>query len=304
MDRVDFSRWSNKDFSTDYEGARECSIWNRVGEREGAQIALSGHRAEHELVMPDGGGVMSDKVETVPVTPVACAVTSDQMPAVTPMVISVKRELNLSPSTPVGLPRKLLFKSVENNINAITHQEDIEMADLECCQPRKDCDTEYTGNTGGVTNKETPGRRELKGLRRMRSLNLRALTVGEDLENDGSLTSFNSINIPTNSAGVICDAGEKVKATGSAQEETTAVNTARLKGISLKHLKHNLKVHELSSKKKLRENYKSTRKKNVKSQVDGNQRLIREFFTKTPTNQVLVGSSIQLDGSVMDGDSE
>ena len=58
-----------------------------------------------------------------------------------------------------------------------------------------------------------------------------------------------------------------------------------IKGISIKYLKENSsKMNSLSSRKKPKINYKSTRKKEVKHKVDENQRLINEFLTKTPNN--------------------
>ena len=44
---------------------------------------------------------------------------------------SVKRNLNISPSTPVGLPRKLLFRELNQEISQVSFGEDIEMLSVE-----------------------------------------------------------------------------------------------------------------------------------------------------------------------------
>ena len=170
------------------------------------------------------------------------------------------------------------------------------MTDLECSQPDG-------GSTldSSVTNKETPGRRELKGLRRLTLLGSKTLTVGEHPENDGSRTSFTSLRTHTDRINTVCGTQIKDEVCTSTQEGGSAGNTRKHKGISIKNLKSNLKAHESSSKEKMRNNYKSTRKK---LKVDNSQRLIRDFFTKTTSNQVLVGSSAQPDESMLSDSSE
>lgn len=286
MDGVDCSSWSNKDFSAGNGDERvpfvECSILNRdepgaersvingVGEGRAEQVCLSVCSAQ--LERSDRVGEVSDRVGSEPMTPAAA---NDNRHNISPMIKSVKRKINLSPSTPIGLPRKLLFGPVENKIDVITHEEDVEMIDLEHVSVKE------SKGVHEVKDIITPNRRELKGLRRIKLPDQNTVDVDENLKCSNARFLAAQPGEALGRADASSDGGKNTTTKGN----TGASKMNGIKGISIKYLKENSsKMNSLSSRKKPKINYKSTRKKEVKHKVDENQRLINEFLTKTPNN--------------------
>ena len=109
-----------------------------------------------------------------------------------PVMRSVKRVLNISPLTPVGLTRKQLFRE---NLHEITYNEDIEMTDLEFKESEKGMfgiSTDGKGD-GNQSKGEVGDRRLAKGIRRTNITN-----NGKNLKNivhcKGRLTFEDCIN--------------------------------------------------------------------------------------------------------------
>ena len=156
-----------------------------------------------------------------------------------------KRPLNISPSTPIGLQRKLQTLGLEQSIKVITFDQDIEMDDGEI----KDIEKrgQIVDNLGEETTQLTPGRKFIKALRR------------------------GSISIDSNR--------------GTLNKQHTKTT-----GISVRNLKQKSKT------KSKNRNYKSTRRKKLEPTdpvLDQRQRLIDEFYTKTPdTNLCIAGSNV------------
>ena len=81
-----------------------------------------------------------------------------------PVLRNVKRPLNISPSTPVGLQKKYQAMDTNESIQVITFDQDVDMEDLELngiSQGPTDANSENN------KHHETPGRKFIRGLRRM-----------------------------------------------------------------------------------------------------------------------------------------
>ena len=82
-----------------------------------------------------------------------------------PVLKSVKRNLAISPSTPLGLPRKLVFRELNQEISQISFGEDIEMLDLEKYNTRDELGDETKKSYGGDNNNGVGLRRIVKPRR-------------------------------------------------------------------------------------------------------------------------------------------
>ena len=174
-----------------------------------------------------------------------------------------KRILNISPSTPIGLPRKHLFQESSPNLREITHGEDVEMIDVEQ-QP-----------VYGVISKTLlDERKHIKGRRRMNTFN-------------------REMDAPTTACADRVDTDSVVSVSGSQDEKsntrTEPKDVNKLKGMSIKYLRQ--KGGKRQQLKCVGEkNYKVTRKKSKKSgvgthEIDSSQRLIHSYYSR-----IVVGS--------------
>ena len=154
-----------------------------------------------------------------------------------------KRNLQISPSTPVGLERKQLTMNKQSTVKVITFDQDIEMVDIENYETSAGVVTTTSNIVSASQNmslQETPNRKFLKALRR-RDTVLQDHNLGDNLG-------------PQDSMAKAMDKGSTSK------------------GISIKKLKQRCKEKV--------KNYKTTRKKKII--LEPKQRLIHEFYTRTP----------------------
>ena len=107
---------------------------------------------------------------------------------------SDKRNLRISPSTPVGLPRKLLFLEFRQNIKHITMEEDTDMFDWENSASQTQGETQ--GEQGSMPHSvnleqsKTYGpRRVLKGLRRD-GVDVKVSSQGQNTGGDSRSSCF------------------------------------------------------------------------------------------------------------------
>ena len=93
-----------------------------------------------------------------------------------PVLKSNKRVLNISPSTPIGLHRKHLFREFHQQLNSITVSEDIDMLDIR--EETEHNPLEHTSNYG---RQDTPGdRRVVRGFRRIKIVGTNSTSLGEE----------------------------------------------------------------------------------------------------------------------------
>ena len=78
----------------------------------------------------------------------------------------VKRPLNISPSTPVGLQKKYQARDTNESIQVITFNQDVDMEDLEL-DGISQGPTQTDANSENNKHHETPSRKFIRGLRRM-----------------------------------------------------------------------------------------------------------------------------------------
>ena len=191
---------------------------------------------------------------------------TDRAQEMTPLLGSVKRKLDLSPSTPVGLLRKQLLTEGVNKIGEINYGDDVEMVDLGMSPVLKG---DLRPTASGVNN-----RKVLKGLRRQLEVN-----KGEQ----GSPSSTKVLD-------EACSTDAKSPSDRNTQ-----------KGTSIKNIKHRLKDKRVSYMEKKCVNFKTRKKKkkNTRSDVDNSQRMIYEFFPSKTNNNIFAGLDDDQDGPVL-----
>ena len=180
-----------------------------------------------------------------------------------PLLKSVKRALRLSPSTPVGLSRKLQLCYRGQEIKPITFGEDVEMTDLDL--PYKSPEPEPKPDE--IKSDQTKGRRFVKGLRRKLDCNR---LFGADDDNDVGSSTSQIDQLPGSTSG----------------DQKSGNN---MKGKTIKSLR--LKQRE-NRKPNITIKAKLQRKKSKKEVlVDEKQRLIDHYYAaESPsTNKLLVG---------------
>ena len=142
IDDIDYTRWSNKDFPDGdaMKQGKELEKQDTESEKLCTDSEVKGGNGQV------GGCVTSNG---------------------SPMLRNSKRQLNVSPSTPIGLLRKHLFREQRQEMMEITFSEDIDMVDLE-----EKGDINYS-NEGVSTNKikaptygELSNRKIIRGKRR------------------------------------------------------------------------------------------------------------------------------------------
>ena len=244
IDNVNYLDWSNKDFTPELN-------------KEKGQV-----EQESEKNVDVGGVAGRDASSThshaSPILEKNVSVTQSDA---SPMLRKAKRNLDISPSTPVGLHRKLKSRDSKEAMNIITFSEDVEMVDAQDAQVITERDQETS-----TINKMLERRPFMRGLRRSRLESLSS-SVSTDTSNVQTL-------MPT-----------------PKDKQPEGMSKITIKGMSIKNLK--------LRNKKQQANYKTTRKKGEsnkgrtmggqKHNIKG-QRLIHQYYTLTPkNNQDIVG---------------
>ena len=207
---------------------------------------------------------------------------------------SVKRMLVVSPSTPVGLARKLLFREHIGGIPQITSNDDVEMVDVE---PDMCGDTVGESTPPGYSqeanmNNNSP-RRIIKGLRRRHTGDYSSSSFrgsSPHLQRPNMLNSFRDI---TEHVGRMALTGddhseqqvERVATKKTFESQGSNINKIRDKAKYKKVLK------VLDKKAKSSKKFENKRKVDLKPPK--NQRLIHDYLlpTSTDNNRVITGEA-------------
>ena len=205
---VDFSQWTDDDFEPNSErssktGMGEHVVQRRPGDKKslseleehlsesnkstrGAEQGSPGSNkispgVDKELyesnkvapvVMqesPESNNTINGGARTMEIVTPTHRSLSNGILGASPLLKSMKRVLRISPSTPIGLARKLQLRSQGQDIKPITFGEDVEMTDLEFCRHQ-------ANDLGSYIARPEPSpvadRKIIKGFRR------RLLSVG------------------------------------------------------------------------------------------------------------------------------
>ena len=274
---IDYSRWSNRDFTDSVVGTDQSELV-QLGGTESNELMQPGDTESNKSMQAEQITEMRDTDDKLEASEsnklmqveqiTEMRTTDDKLEASvveindvngSPILRNVKRGLNISPSTPLGLPRKQLFQGGKQETKSITFGEDVEMLEL---------GENQTGNGTTECSQEqgTPvNRRISKGLRRKHL----------DLDLGSGIFS----RMPTRDHDVTRD---KIDVNGGNNHQ---------KGISVKSLK--LKHKKKQTSKELM-NHKATRKKqnniNKANVLERKQRTIYNYFEVKPkSNNLIVG---------------
>ena len=129
---------------------------------------LGSERATADKDLVQFGGANSGKAVGAFVIDRKAVLTPTSTPVLpmhdgSPTLKNAKRNLAVSPSTPIGLPRKHLFPEQRQELRQVTFGEDTEMTDLEAEDIR--CNIQYR-TKGDMSQKVSSSRRIIKGGRR------------------------------------------------------------------------------------------------------------------------------------------
>ena len=183
-----------------------------------------------------------------------------------------KRVLNVSPSTPIGLPRKHLFRETQDQLNSITFSEDVDMVDISVKETITCSKPDFISGICSTPN--TPDDRKIiKGFRR--------------LNTDGTSPAI------LNGGGNRVLTGIVEQLVSQNENQGKVTGGVNYKGISVNQLRRNVRSNSV----KPSTNYKSTRKKRENKAkkftetLDKNQRRIHDFYQTKPNNKVILGPS-------------
>ena len=237
MDGIDFTNWSEGDFTKDSD-----------------KVEPVPEIVSFELCpLTPAGNLKFNSIGSL-ATP---AMKVGQGDTGSPALRSAKRSLKLSPSTPVGLTRKIPNVCNKSSIKTITLEEDVEMEDLEfgIVKPEPVEISETVGS----------GRKFIRGLRR------RLIDAS---------TSSEPSKVAQKSPG-----REVAK-----EKESTDKNVAVFKGKSVRFLRQKNKLQHINYKSTKKKKFSKDKEKARDKTQDRNQRLIDEFiYSNSRSNQVIVG---------------
>ena len=246
---VDYNNWSNKDFTPEVVGLEDESDKDAEQKCESNKIATESNESNKSATESNKQVTESNKNGTLDGSP---------------ELRSVKRSLNISPSTPVGMARKHILYGTNRNVQYITFSEDVEMMDLNIH------DQASGMNEHEQVVEPTPvGHRKIVKAGRMK-------TVAGSY---GALSRPAVLSMPS-------------------QDKKEGAEISNMKGISIKSLQ---KSHRGSTRNK-KLNYKATRKKKENKpsntqKLEGGQRVIHDYFASVfKNNQLIVGSDTDVNG--------
>ena len=193
-----------------------------------------------------------------------------------------KRILSVSPSTPIGLPRKHLFQDCSPDLREITFGEDVEMVDLEQLDQKKlETVVKPTSTLNNIG--DNLARIKVVGRRRIATIDT---TCGRDNKSE------QPVEVDAGPGEVEhCTSAHTVSPSMESKDNEKTLGI----GISINHLKRKLRKPVTVGDNNptnitARKNYKASRKKANKGgfkkrELDHNQRLIPFYF-----NKIVVGS--------------
>ena len=267
---VDYNNWSNKDFTPEVVGLEDESDKDAEQECESDKIATESNKLVTELKQMSEASdkkVDHECESNKSVTKSNKLVTESNNNKTldgSPELRSVKRSLNISPSTPVGMARKHILYGTNRNVQYITFSEDVEMMDLNIH------DQASGMNEHEQVVEPTPvGHRKIVRAGRMK-------TVAGSY---GALSRPAVLSMPS-------------------QDKKEGAEISNMKGISIKSLQ---KSHRGSTRNK-KLNYKATRKKKENKpsntqKLEGGQRVIHDYFASVfKNNQLIVGPDTDVNG--------
>ena len=279
VDGVDYGAWRSSDFSTES---------NKVNEVLEPELDKVDAPTEHSLTESEKVKVHNSVVGDGNDSVVRIGISDGS-----PVLRRAKRILSTSPSTPIGLQRKFQTSEMQRELKVVTFGEDVEMLDLQHEVGPSVIDNNPFKETPDMKidlRKTDNNRKFIKGLRRRH----------------GSLSStmpptpgFTGLKAPGHN--VKSPEQDETKQQLESKEQSTkdgnfqakGKNTnITIKGLSVKKLRHR--------NKKKTGDYKATRKKG-RSQTEHDQRLILEYYTRTPKN---TKNNIAVAGSSTDGGSQ
>ena len=220
-----------------------------------------------------------------------------------PLLRSAKRALRLSPTTPVGLARKLQLCNQGQSIEQITFEEDVEMINLD--HQREDSDLISIGYTQKQDQKSN--KKIIRGMRRRLGCDVNMSNGSAEIDGSGHMSNGNAgsadsaVNMSNGSADID---GSGHMSNGSAGSTGSSGFLNNNGGAQMdrcvgsihggKNAKKTESINQAQKDKKYRKHKAKTKKRKEfdrEPNIDPRQTLMNQYFVPEPkTNEIFVGS--------------